>query len=485
MFLGIDLGTGSVKALVLDGAGQVVAEAVSPYQVLSPQPGWAETPPADWWRAVCEAVSKLPGKARREVEAVGLSGQMHGVVLCKEDGTPLRPAILWADARSRPQLAAYEKLSDELRRSLANPITVGMAGTSLLWLKENEPDLYTSAKWALQPKDWLRLRLTGIANAEPSDASATLLYDLAQDSWSEEVVATLGLRFDLLAPLVGSSQLTGTLTSRAGDDLGLKQSIPVTAGGGDVACSAFGSGLIQAGQVQVNIGTAMQIFAVRDAPQVDASLRTHLYRTVLDDTYAMAAMQNAGLALEWVRALLSLSWDEMYALAFTCPPGCEGLTFLPYLTGERTPHLEPGARGAWHGLTLKHGRAHLARAAFEGVAFALKDGLVALNDIGIDPDGLRLAGGGTLEPKWRQLLANILEQPLYAVSVPSASAQGAALLAGVATEHFTVGETADLSPSLALAAEPGADERLAAAYKRFRHLYPLAKLKRHIDVQQG
>ena len=473
--MGIDLGTGSVKTLVLDGAGQVVGEAVSPYEVSSPRPGWAETSPAAWWRAVCEAVSTLPEDVRKEVEAVGLSGQMHGVVLCEGDGTPLRPAILWADARSRPQLAAYETLGDELRQRLANPVTVGMAGPSLLWLKETEPELYGSARWALQPKDWLRLRLTGVANAEPADASATLLYDLQRDSWSEEVVAALGLRLDLLAPLVGSSHVAGTLSARAADDLGLKQAIPVAAGGGDAACSAFGSGLVRAGQAQVNLGTAMQVFAVRAVPEVDPTLRTHLYRTVLDDTYAMAAMQNAGLALEWVRALLGLSWDEMYALAFACPPGCEGLTFLPYLTGERTPHLDPEVRGAWHGLTLKHGRAHLLRAAFEGVAFALKDGLAALNDVGISPNGLRLAGGGTLQPEWRQLLADVLNQPLYAVSVPSASATGAALLAGVATSHFTAGETANLSPAPTLVAEPVADERLFSACERFRRIYPVAR----------
>ena len=475
MFLGIDLGTGSVKALVLDRAGQVVGEAVSPYQVSSPYPGWAQTPPAAWWTAVCKVVSELPEGVRKEVEAVGLSGQMHGVVLCEGDGTPLRPAVLWADARSKPQLSAYGKLSSEERQSLANPVTVGMAGPSLLWLEENEPDLYDSARWALQPKDWLRLRLTGVANAEPADASATLLYDLKQNKWSEEVVAALGLRFDLLAPLVGSSQITGTLTPQAADDLGLQTDIPVAAGGGDAACSAFGSGLVRAGQTQVNLGTAMQVFAVRDAPEVDPSLRTHLYRTVLGDTYAMAAMQNAGLALEWVRALLGLSWDEMYALAFDCPPGCEGLTFLPYLTGERTPHLDPEVRGAWHGLTLKHGRAHLLRAAFEGVAFALKDGFVALNDIGINPDSLRLAGGGTLRAEWRQLLADVLAKPLYAVSVPSASAKGAALLAAVATGYFTVGETVALSPSPTLAAEPEQDERLSTAYEQFRQIYPTAR----------
>lgn len=475
MFLGLDFGTGSVKALLLASSGEVASEASSPYEVTSPHPGWAETHPGEWWRAVCQAVSDLPQEARRDVKGIGLSGQMHGVVLCNEDGDPLRPAILWADTRSGEQLRGYQTLSDAQRRRHGNPVVTGMAGPSLLWLKEHEAGLYGRAAWALQPKDWIRFKLIGVPNAEPSDASATLLYDLEQNSWSEEIVDALGLRFDLLAPLMGSSKVAGRLTPEAARDLGLAPDIPVAAGGGDAACSAFGSGLIKEGQAQINIGTAMQIFAIRDTPTVDPSLRTHLYRTVLDDYYAMAAMQNAGIALEWVRGVLGMTWEEMYAEGFSIEPGCEGVTFLPYLTGERTPHLDPDARGAWHGLSLKHGRGHLARAAFEGVAFALKDGLKALNDVGIEPDTLRLAGGGTLEPKWRQLLANVLEKPLYAVSVPSASAKGAALLAGLALGEWSIGDTAAHSPKPELAANPVDSKQLSDAYIRFRALYPALK----------
>lgn len=471
MLLGLDFGTGSVKALLLSASGEVVAEASKPYSVSSPHPGWAETRPSEWWQAVCQATSKLPEKARRATKAVGLSGQMHGVVLCDDSGSPLRPAILWADSRSSEQLALYRSLSSEQRQCLGNPLVVGMAGPSLLWLKANEPNVYERASWALQPKDWLRFKLTGSPNAEPSDASATLLYDLRQDTWAEEVVNALGLRLDLLAALVASGQVAGELTQWAARDLGLPPGIPVAAGGGDAACSAFGSGLVKEGQAQANIGTAMQIFAVRAAPRVDPSLRTHLYRTVLDDYYAMAAMQNAGIALEWVRDILGLSWDEMYAAGFEVEPGCEGLTFLPYLTGERTPHLDPNARGAWQGLSLKHGRGHLTRAAFEGVAFALKDGLEALRATGINPATLRLAGGGTLEKKWRQLLADVLGKTLYAVSVPSASAKGAALLAGLAVGSWSADETSTFSPEPSLVAEPRPDERLEKAYARFRTLY--------------
>lgn len=473
MFLGLDFGTGSVKALILSASSEVVAEASVAYEVTSPHPGWAETHPDAWWQAVCDAVDQLEPKHKDAVQAIGFSGQMHGAVMCEENGTPLRPAILWADTRSAVQLRSYQTLSDEQRRCLGNPIVVGMTGPSLLWLKENEPEIYNEARWALQPKDWVRFKLTGHANAEPSDASATLLYDLEKDSWSKEVVEQLGLRFDLLAPLIKSSQIAGQLTNEAARDLGLAPGIPVAAGGGDAACSAFGSGLVEQGQAQINIGTAMQIFAIRKTPTVDPNLRTHLYRTVQDDYYAMAAMQNAGIALEWVRRTLSMSWDDMYAEAFSVPAGSEGLLFLPYLTGERTPHLDPNATGTWHGMTLKHGRGHLARAAFEGVVFALKDGLKALIDTGINPESLRLAGGGTARQEWQQLLADVLEKPLYAVSVPSASAKGAALLASLVVES----SSPPIAPEPKLITVPNANEQLLDAYGQFRNLYPALKGK--------
>jgi xylulokinase len=476
VLLGIDLGTGSVKALLLASDGRVLGEASSSYAVSAPRPGWAETDPSDWWQGTCEAVRRAVGEHPREVTALGLSGQMHGVVPCLEDGTPLRPAILWADMRSSATLAAYQALVPGQRSRLANPVAAGMAGPSLLWLREHERDVYRAARWALQPKDWLRLRLTGTVHADPSDASATLLFDLQQDRWSDEITGALGLRNDWLAPIRPSHEIAGALTDEAAAELGLEAGLPVATGAADAAASAFGSGLIAPGQVQINIGTAMQIFAIRDAPVIDPTLRTHLYRSATGGWYAMAAMQNAGIALEWVREILGLSWEEMYQQAFEVAAGCEGVTFLPYLTGERTPHLDPEIRGAWSGLALSHDRAHLARASFEGVAFALKDGLKALEQTGIEAETLRLAGGGTLQSSWRQLLADVLGKPLYAVSVPSASAKGAALLAGLAGGVFkSISETASLSPEPELVATPTQQPELESAFGRFRALYPAIK----------
>ncbi len=470
MFLGIDLGTGSVKALLLNADGRVVSEASSTYPVHAPHPTWAETHVDEWWQATIKAVRKAVGQ--REVKAIGLSGQMHGTVLVDKNLNALRPAILWADTRSGQQLEIYRNLSEAHRQCLANPIATGMTGVSLLWLKENEKDIYNQTRWVLQPKDWLRLKLTSEVYAEPSDASASLLYDLEKDTWAHDIIATLELDSNYLAPLVKSQVVAGHLTKESANELGFSENIPVAAGAGDAAASALGSALISEGQVQVNIGTAMQIFAIRDKAKVDPTLRTHLYRSSLDNYYAMAAMQNAGIALEWVRKILGMTWEQMYEEAFKISAGCEGVTFLPYLTGERTPHLDPNIRGLWQGFGLNHERGHLARAAFEGVAFALKDGLKALEDTGIHAPSLRLAGGGTLQTSWRQLLADVLEKPLEAVSVPSSSARGAALLAGLSIKAFSVQDILSFTPKAEPVAEPVKNEGLEAAYQGFKELYP-------------
>lgn len=398
MLLGLDLGTGSFKALLLDTEGRVLGEASRPYPVLSPHPGWAESDPQDWWKAVGEAVQETLSTHASEVQAIGLSGQMHGVVLCKTDGSPLRHAILWADSRSSDKLSFYRLLEPELLQRLANPITTGMAGPSLLWLRDLEL-AYWQADWALQPKDWLRLRLTGQAAAEPSDASATLLYDLRADSWFEELIGGLGLRPELLAPLVASGTVAGELSIEAARHLGLRAGIPVAAGAGDTAAAMLGAGLVRPGPVQLTVGSGAQIVAPLSHLQIDATLRTHLYRAAAPGRwYAMAAMQNAGLVLEWVRQVLGLSWDEAYQEAFSVAAGSEGLCFLPYLTGERTPHLDPKARGSWAGLGLGHTRAHLMRSALEGVAFAIRQGMEALEAAGTAIAELRLAGGGHARP---------------------------------------------------------------------------------------
>ncbi|MGB3683234.1 MAG: FGGY family carbohydrate kinase, partial [Rubrobacteraceae bacterium] len=378
MLLGLDLGTGSVKAILIHPDRTVAGVGARSYAVRSPRPGWAESNPEEWWSAVGEAARKAIGPHGPGVAAVGLSGQMHGVVPARASGEPLRPAILWADARSADHLHAYRALDEGARLRLANPPTVGMAGPSLLWLRDNEPKTYENIRWALQPKDWLRLRLTAEAATEPSDASATLLYDLPADRWDHGLAETLGLRTDFLAPVIASAA-SGGLTREAAEHLGLRAGLPVAAGAADTAAAMLGTGLSKPGLVQLTIGTGAQIVAPTHHPDPDPHGRTHLYRAAAPGLfYSMAAIQNAGLALEWARGVLGVSWEEVYEEAFTVPAGAEGLAFLPYLSGERTPHLDPEARGAWTGLGLGHGRGHLLRAALEGVAFALREGLEAL-----------------------------------------------------------------------------------------------------------
>ncbi len=464
MFLGIDLGTGSVKALLLSEKGQVLREHSEAYEVQSKHSGWAETDPDAWWQATCKAVKLCCQDF--EVKAIGLSGQMHGLVLCQSDGKALRPAILWADTRSSETLALYNKLSIPEKQILANPIAAGMMGPSLLWLKQYESETYQKAELALSPKDWLRFKLVNLAQTEPSDASATLLYDLQKDGWADGIIERLGLRHDFLPPLMRSSDIAGHLTKQAAQDLGLNPDIPVVAGGADAACSAFGSDLTQEGQVQINLGTAMQIFAIRDKAHLDLSLRTHLYRTVTDNYYAMAAMQNCGIAFEWVRRILGLSWPEMYSEAFEKTDSSKGLVFLPYLTGERTPHLNPFAQACWQGMRLEHERCHLLRAVFEGIAFALKDGLIALQETGLEFKSLRLAGGGSLHPAWQQLLADVLAYPLMPVEHPSASAVGAAKLAAL-----SLGYSFQVKESSKVRIDPKQSQLYLEPYLKFRTTY--------------
>ncbi len=478
MFLGIDLGTSSLKALVLDLDGSVVGTGSAPYPLLTPQPGWAEAEPEAWWEAAAIAVPEAAGVHAAEIAAIGLSGQMHGVVLSDELGHALRPAIIWADSRTRKQLATYSELSPERRRTLANPIATGMAGLSLLWLKEHERQLYRRAQWALQPKDWLRLRMVHEAATEPSDASATLLYDMTTDYWAKDLLEELDLRLDFLAPIRESVEICGILTSSAAEHLGVRPNLPVVAGAADAAAAAIAGGLLDPGPVQLTIGSGAQVVAPRDRLAIDSTGRTHLYRAAAPDRwYAMAAMQNAGIALEWVRTMLRASWDEVYDEAFAVAPGAEGLLFLPYLTGERTPYFDPDARGAWVGLRLVHTRGHLLRAALEGVAFAVRQGVEALLATGVPATELRLAGGGSFDPRWRQLLADVLEQPLLASATSSASSLGAALLAGVGFGAWPdAHRVAALAAPPTLVATPGpSSEAYVEPYLRYRQLYlPIA-----------
>src|SRR5215213_7909273 len=478
MLLGLDLGTSSVKALLMAEGGAILGEGSASYSVRAPRQGWAESSPEDWWAAVLEATGAAVGWRGAEVMALGLSGQMHGVVLVDELALPLRPAVIWADARSGAELAAYRGLDEDLGRRLANPPAVGMAGPSLLWLRDQEPDAYTSARWALQPKDWLRMRMTGEAASEPSDASATLLYDLLADDWAYAVAENLGLRTELLAPLVPSACFAGMLEGDAAGELGLREGLPVAAGAADTAAAMLGTGLVRPGPLQLTVGTGGQVVTLREGPEPDPNGHTHLYRAAVPGLwYSMAAIQNAGLALEWVRKVLGVSWKDVYEEAFVVPPGSGGVTFLPYLSGERTPRFDPGARGAWTGLGLDHTRGHLLRAALEGVAFALREGLEALEGLGITAPELRLAGGGASGESgnpWRRLLADVLGRPLRLLpdEISSiASARGAAFLAGFASGDYSSAEdTLPLTPEPERSISPG-DTDYEPAYERYKELY--------------
>jgi xylulokinase len=441
--LGIDLGTSSVKAIVLDERGQELGLGKAGYELTSPRPGWAESDPAAWWEATVAAVRATLTQAQgARVSAIGLSGQMHGVVLSGEDRQPLRPAMLWPDTRAGEELALYRDLPAEMLRRLANPLAPGMAGPLLCWLARYEPAIYQQARWALQPKDWLRLQLTGIdssaeiAVTDPSDASATLLYDLFADDWAEDVISALGLRRTLFPPILPSSSLAGTLSAEAASTLGLPSGLPVVTGASDTAAAMLGAGLLSPGQAQLTLGTGAQIVRLlprsADHANMHAGKRTHLYRAA-DDRYwyEMAAVQNAGLALDWVRRVFNANWDELYASA-SVAFHADGLTFLPTLVPERFHDAAAYAGGAFTGLHLSHSRENLLHAALKGVASGIREALDLLDeDDKTTP--LRLVGGGSVYPAWRQLLVDVLGRELLAVDTTNASVRGAALLAGIAT----------------------------------------------------
>ena len=429
MILAIDLGTGSVKTVAVDDDGATAAFAEGDYAVVAPEVGWSETDPEAWWQALVHAVRTLPEAIRRQVTAIGLSGQMHSLVLCSGAGAPVRPAVLWSDTRSETVLADFESLSVAQRRRLGNPIVTGMTGPSLLWLARHEPESLARARWALQPKDWLRLRMTGVAATDPSDASATLLYDLEADSWAEDIVRALGLPPELLPPVWPSDARGGALAAEHADALGLQPGIPVAVGAGDTPAAALGAGLVHQGEAQLSLGTGAQIVVIGagSAPSLDPAV--HSFRSAVPGQhYTLAAMQNAGLALNWVRNTLGMTWEQLYA-GFDPERLRPDLVFLPYLSGERTPLMDASARAAWVGLGLHHTRDDLAAAALSGVAMSVLDGFQAIEEAGLTVERLRVTGGGSREPRFAQFLCDLLGVPFDFAETPRASAMGAAHLA--------------------------------------------------------
>ncbi|HEX6527524.1 MAG TPA: FGGY family carbohydrate kinase [Streptosporangiaceae bacterium] len=446
--LGIDLGTSQAKALLCAPDGTVLGQGAASYPVVTPRDGWAESDPELWWRAVRSAVREAKagpaaavglGQSNAEVAAIGIAGQMHGVVLCNERTVALRPAILWLDRRASSEMKRYELLTAAQVASLGSAPWPGTAGPMLLWLSRHEPGTYRAARWQLQPKDWLRFRLTGEVATDPTDASATLLYDLPRDTWALDVVESLGLRPDLLAPVRGSGEVSGALLSGPAAELGLAAGIPVVTGCADTAASLLAAGLTHpleagSGWALLTLGTGGQWIAPVDALDPDPAGNAYLCRAV-DGRYRLVGMQNVGVALDWVRHMLGASWDELYAAAAAARPAAAGtasaarspaagLRFEPWLVSERGR-----SGGGWTGATLAHVREDLLRAALAGVAGLLRDGLDDLRAAGAAPRQVLLGGGGSGHPAWRALLAEVLGVPLHPASTPSLTARGATLLA--------------------------------------------------------
>lgn len=460
-FLGIDLGTGSLKLAIIDAEGRERAASSVAYGIETPHPGWAEISVDTWWRALCEAAGKLPADERAAVCAIGFSGQMHGVVLTDDEGRAVRPAMLWPDTRALALLDAWPDPQP-------NPVAPGMAGPLLRWIALNDPHALRAARWALQPKDWLRVALGGVIAADPSDACATALAD-AGGTWNLDLLDTLGLPRRWFAALSPSYAAGGTLADEAARQLGLTPGIALAIGAADTPCATLGSGLANDGDALLTTGTGGQIVVL--STREPANVRgLHAYRAATDHWYRMAAMQNVGVALEAVRGWLAYEWQDAYRDAFAVD-AARGLTFLPYLTGERSPWLDPAARGGWLGLALGHTRGTMMRAAFEGVAFALRAGLDAIRASGAEVPSLRLAGGGSVDARWRQLLADALQAELHAVDSPNAAARGAAMLGGVACGHWSAADLRALAPAATRVATPSGGAGLEERYARFVDLY--------------
>ena len=421
--LGIDLGTSGVKALVAGTDGGVLGRGAAGYPVRVPAQGQAEAAPEDWWLATRAAVlGALEEAGRVTVTAMAVAGQMHGVVLVDSRGAPLRPAILWLDQRAAADAATYAELPYEYTAMLGSRPSAGMAGPLLSWLMTHEPCTVRAAWWALQPKDWLRLRLTGRAASDPTDASGTLLFDLERNAWADPLIEKLGLPGEKLPPVLDSADLAGPLLPGPAADLGLRRGIPVAVGAADTAAALFATGL-RAHEAMLNLGGGGQWAVLEDAFRPADS--TDLYRAVGGGYYRVARVQNVGVTLDWVRNLLGATWEEFYDTAAR-PRRPDAPLFDPYLSPER---WNPAAVGAWTGLTLAHEREDLMRSALDAVAGLLRQRLDDLRAAGHAPRRVILGGGGTASPAWRALLAQTLDLPIRDASTKWLTSTGAVRLA--------------------------------------------------------
>jgi len=485
--MGIDVSTTGVKALLIAADGRVVGSANTEQPLSTPHPLWSEQDPADWWSGAVSSVRRVlqeTGIAGSEVAAVGLTGQMHGLTLLDAGGSVLRPAILWNDQRTGAQC-------DEMRAHLGkarliaitgNDALTGFTAPKVLWVRQNEPQVYARSAHILLPKDYVRYKLTGGFAMDVADGSGTILMDVKARSWSPEVLQALEIPPEWLPRLYEGPEVTGVISAAAAGLTGLKAGTPVVGGGGDQAAQAVGVGAVQPGIVALTLGTSGVVFASTSQPFIEPEGRLHAFcHAVPGRWHLMGVMLSAAGSLRWYRDTFhpGLDYDTLLAPAPQVPAGCEGLLFLPYLTGERTPYPDPLARGAFVGLTIRHGEPHLVRAVLEGVAFGLRDSFELMKQAGQKEIAqVRISGGGARSPLWRQILADVLGAELVTVNTTEGAAYGAALLAGVGAGLWpdvdaACQATVRLTGSTAPRASSVADyEKI---YPLYRQLYPALK----------
>lgn len=497
--LGIDLGTSSVKVLLATTGGAVVASASADYPIEQPQPGRAEQSPDAWWRATAGAMKGILSEApAAHIAAIGLSGQMHGTVLLGARRQLLAPAVIWPDRRSQPQVTEITELmgAHRLYAITGSPVSTGFQAATVRWFQDHAPELWQQVAMILLPKDYLRFRMTGEFATDPSDAAGALLLDEERRDWSDVLLDALGIRRDQLPPILPSGAVAGTLTAEAARELGLPAGIPVATGAADTACSALGAGVVDRSRLLLTISTGGQLVQPCDAVEIDARGRIHTFCSALAPAtgqagwYQMGAILSAGLSLRWLRDQV-LGWqgrsayERMTALASDVAPGADGLLFLPYLVGERTPHMDSTARSVFFGLTLGHGQAHLVRAVMEGVTFAACDAYGVLRELGASSQEIVLAGGGARSALWQHLVADVFGIAVAPLRTAEQSALGAVILAGAAAGVFDAAQTARRWARYGEAILP--DEQRHAFYRRrlqaFRALY--ARNSGHFEPDAG
>jgi xylulokinase len=485
--LGIDTSTTGSKALLADESGSVVAVASAPHTLSNPKPLWSEQDPEEWWSAVGKAIREVIQKAGIDgaaIAAVGLTGQMHGLVLLDGSGKVLRPAILWNDQRTQAQCDEIHRRvgREKFIQITGNVALTGFTAPKILWVQQNEPEVFARVQHVLLPKDYIRSKLTREYAMDKADGSGTVLFDLKQRTWSSEVLTALGFPAAWMPPTFEGPQFTSRITREAAAETGLKAGTPVAAGGGDQSAQAVGVGAVEEGVVALTVGTSGVVFATTGSALVEPEGRLHAFcHAVPGMWHLMGVMLSAAGSLQWYRDTLApgMPFDDLLREAETVPAGSEGLQFLPYLSGERTPYPDPLARAAWVGLTLRHGRGHLTRAVLEGVSFGLKDIFSLIQNAGLgEIRQVRASGGGTKGALWRQILASALEAELVTVNTTEGAAFGAALLAGVGAGAWNDVQAAcrqAVKITGSTRPEPFQVEAYRKAYPLYRELYPALK----------